>query len=538
MTKVPECLKAFVDERLERIHRKSDLQWVLFSTGLDLGVDGADQAIKELEKDPKNFELVCNFRARADLSPHERRCADILFNELKPLHLSPAVNKLHAEIQALETKLSDILNKTRPILRGIEVPTVKIYQELRSNPDRDQRRLAYEAFIPINRILVDNGFLSLIELRRQLAIETANRDFVEYKLNESELSSDLFAGLPDALKARKLGRNKRLSEIGQKYLGISELHPWDESYLSTQIAPLGNAPVDLSQFYPPIGRIFKKFGFDLATLNLTYDIFPRKNKSEWGYNFTLRVGRDSRILTSSDSVYLSYDTLLHETAHGVHFLGLDPENKVLNSAVSGIVAEGFANFFGCQVNSEYFLREIFGAERATREVVNTFHDLRAHQDLSVFRQMCDTLFDQELYRQPLQSLDDINHLRWSLEKELLGKTSGGSEPAWARIIHYTVAPVYLHNYFMGDALDYTLHAQFQAQAGESVSSDPTGYGRFWKSRLLDPSGTLPFGELVQSACGRGIDFSGYLDSCLGLPASSSSQIKNQTPTRLEMTLTS
>ncbi len=63
--------------------------------------------------------------------------------------------------------------------------------------------------------------------------------------------------------------------------------------------PSLNATVDMSNFYNVIRDFFINFGIDIDEYNITYDIFPQKNKSEWGgYNFPIETRKDSRILAN------------------------------------------------------------------------------------------------------------------------------------------------------------------------------------------------------------------------------------------------
>ncbi len=65
-------------------------------------------------------------------------------------------------------------------------------------------------------------------------------------------------------------------------------------------------------------------------------------------------------------------------------------------------------------------------------------------------------FEQALYKNPEQ---DLNTLWWDLvEKyQLIKRPTGRSESDWAAKIHFTMAPVYYHNYMLGELLASQFH---------------------------------------------------------------------------------
>ena len=112
-------------------------------------------------------------------------------------------------------------------------------------------------------------------------------------------------------------------------------------------------------FFAPIEKLYARFGFDFTDKNITFDIFPRENKSEWGYQFTLDPGKDSRILANVDNQYQHFFVLLHEAGHAIHFNSVDAEDKLMMSGISGIISEGIANLFGYMAQDEIFYGDFF-----------------------------------------------------------------------------------------------------------------------------------------------------------------------------------
>lgn len=135
--------------------------------------------------------------------------------------------------------------------------------------------------------------------------------------------------------------------------------PWDLLYIGAQIVPQLNQVVDMSKYYEVLKDFFLKFGIDISKYNITYDLFLRKNKSEWRYSFTIRLGKDNRVLANVENRYHEYGVLLHETGHVIHSFMLDPDDILLNMGISGIISEGFANLWGNFLYEKIFYQQFF-----------------------------------------------------------------------------------------------------------------------------------------------------------------------------------
>jgi peptidyl-dipeptidase A len=78
--------------------------------------------------------------------------------------------------------------------------------------------------------------------------------------------------------------------------------------------------------------------------------------------------------------------------------------------------------------------------------------------LLIFSRWCQVMlrFEKSMYENPDQ---DLNKLWWDLvEKyQMVRRPSGRSEPDYASKIHVVSAPVYYHNYMMGELFASQLH---------------------------------------------------------------------------------
>lgn len=484
----------------ERGNRLSRLEWVQYTTGFDFGVVQAEREYTAVLKDRKNFRTIERLRQR-NLDPLDRRRLEIIYLHFKPFHLSAKLNKLDDRIRAKTVELSQVLNNFRFRLDGREVRGTEIAQILRSEPDRKRRRQAFLARSQINQPLVKAGFLDLIKMRRDFAHLYGARDFVAYMLERNELEDRVFDRWPEQAAELRPAREKMNAELGRRYLGDERVMPWDTAYIEYRLAPQLDLPVDLAGFYRPLRQFFLILGFDLDRYDITYDLFPRKHKSEWGYNFTIEEGRDSRVLANMEGRFHELGVLLHETGHALHSYLLDPEDIMLNLGISGIVAEGLANLCGDLQYHRRFFSLFF--QQGLREMEDSLSGLQKYEKANAFVAMSGILFDQELYRREIESLEDIHQLYWRIHAQILNEAPYAEQPVWAYRIHHTTHPIYLHNYFLGDLTNQMLREVFcRRHRIDDPLEKPRQFGRFLYQEVIKPSGRYPFLDLFEKISGR------------------------------------
>ncbi len=480
--------------------RASRLSWTQYTTGFDFGVVQAQEDATAVLRNEDHYRTVLEHRQR-DLSPLDRRRVELSYQGFKQYHISEEFNRLESAVRAKRNALSQLLNAHRVRLGGREVRSTEIAQILRSSPDRALRKKAFLARTQVNRPLVEAGILDLIRLRKELAAVYGAQDFVAYQLEMAELSPRVFDGWEEQAARLRTRYQEVCAALGHTYLRDERVMPWDTAYLAARLAPQLDHPVDMSGFYEIIRDLFHAMGFDISKYNITYDIFPRRNKSEWGYNFTIERGRDSRVLANVEGRYQELGVLLHETGHAVHSFCLDPDDILLNMGVSGIVSEGLANLFGSLLYHRACYRRFFRG--GLRRVEADFARLREYNRAGAFTAMAGILFDQQLYRCDLRSLDDVNQLYWDALRRITGERPYASEPAWGFRIHYTTHPIYLHNYFLGDLTNKMLKQVFCRRHGvDDVMEKPRAFGKFLRKAVMSPSGTWPFLELFERISGE------------------------------------
>lgn len=479
------------------------LGWVQYTTGYDFGVEAEfNKIISELSS-KENFEVIEKNYNQSFSDEKDKRRAEIMYKKFKPFHLSEEINELSVEIEKLTNELSKILNTHRSKINNTEISSVEIAQILSTESNRDKRKDAFLARAQVNKPLVDGGFIELLKLRKEYAKKRGFQDFVELKLTEQDLTPKMFSNWKDQVHRMLPAMNASREKIANKFLNDTVIMPWDEAYISSQIAPSLNAKVDMSSFRTVLRSFFLKFGLDINKYNITYDVFSRANKSEWGYNFPITTGKDSRILANVKNLYREYGVLLHETGHAVHSFLLSPQEVILNDGVSGIISEGIANLFGDFMYEEIFFKDFFNESSNAKE---EFKALNEFSKLNALRAVSTIIFDQELYRNDINSLSDINDLAFRTQKQVLGEEAFGDEYPWGFKIHHTTHPIYLHNYFMGNVTCEMLKKVFYRKYNcSSIMEKPLEFSEFLITSVISPSGLYKYPDLFKRISGE--DFS-------------------------------
>lgn len=481
----------------------SRLDWANYTTGYDFGCAQAYKKIMDELSSDENFDIIEKAYNNPSLNQKQKREAEIMHELFEPFHLSKEVNELSADIEKLTNKLSKILNTHRSILNGTEVSSVEISQILSNEPDREKRKAAFLARTQINKPLVDAGFIELLNLRREYAKKRGFNSFVDMKLSDNELNSEIFKSWIGDVHKILPKMNSAREKAAKKYLNDTVVNPWDESYVLSKMAPSLNKKVDMTEFYTYVRKFFMNFGVDISKYNLTYDIFSRANKSEWGYNFPIATGKDSRVLANVKNQYREYNVLLHETGHGVHSFLLSPDETILNMGVNGIIDEGIANLFGSFVYENIFYKDFFDENSSAKE---EFKTVKEYLSANSLRDVVSILFDQGLYLNDIKSLDDINALAFKTLKNVLNEDAYADQFPWGYRIHHTTHPIYLHNYLMGDVTCEMIKKTFCKKYGcKSVIEKPLDFMDFLKKSVINPSGLYKYPELFKRISGE--DFS-------------------------------
>ena len=166
-------------------------------------------------------------------------------------------------------------------------------------------------------------------------------------------------------------------------------------------------------------------------------------------------------------------------------------------------------FFGRLSANPQWLTEVAGVPKAEIDQVADDCARMLRLEQIVFSRFVQVMlhFERALYENPDQNL---NKLWWDLVERYQGLTplKGRDEPDWASKVHIATAPVYYHNYLMGELLA----SQLVDVIGRKVlkSSDPYSLdfagdprvGKFLIENVFLPGARYPWNEMIRRATGE------------------------------------
>ena len=145
----------------------------------------------------------------------------------------------------------------------------------------------------------------------------------------------------------------------------------------------------------------------------------------------------------------------------------------------------------------------------TRERIEAAASAQQRLAQLVFARWCQVMvrFERALYTDPDGDLDSI---WWDLVErmQMISAPPGRSAPDWASKIHMVSAPVYYHNYMLGELLasqlDRYIHDKVLRAESRSALVAETRVGKYLKERVFDPGKRLPPDEMIRAATGESL----------------------------------
>jgi peptidyl-dipeptidase A len=422
----------------------------------------------------------------------------------------------------LEKSLDTRFNHHRAELDGVRVSDNQIRQVLRASDDGALRRRAWEASKQIGAEVVGE-LLELVRLRNQAAREIGFEHYYAMSLQLDELDEpELFALLDDLEEQTRplfAAYKQRLdARLGRRFgVAVDELRPWHYSDPFFQEAPV--AELDLDRLFADRSPVevargfFAAIGFETDDILRRSDLLEKPGKSQHAFCISIDKLRDVRVLCNLRPNEFWMGTLLHELGHAVYDQAIDLALPFpLRSPAHTLTTEASAMLFGRLSKNAAWLARYVGVPEREADRIGAAGAAAVRDHLLVQARWCLVMSHMEraLYRDPDGDLDG---LWWDLVHRFQGvrPPEGRRAPDWASKIHFSVAPVYYHNYMLGEIAA----SQIQATLLETVLG---GGGDAWKrfvsspavgahltERLYRPGRSTDWRAAMLRTCGRALD---------------------------------
>ena len=516
------------EERLTPVERAADAAWWnLATSGTEEAQEefvGAGKEYNGLFSDRDEYEMLRGLHEDLDAveSLLLRRRVEVLYRTFEERQ---GDGETLGRIEELEAEANAIYGNHRSVVGGEKLGENEIRDLLRSSEDEDLRREAWEASKSVGRE-VEGTVRELARLRNQLASEQGYENYYARSLKLQEIETGELAGIMDELASATDAPFQRLkngidAKLRRKF-GVDEVMPWHLSGPFFHRAP-DVAGVDLDGYF--VGRdleeltrrTFDGLGLDVRCVISKSDLYEREGKSQ--HAFCTRIGReypyDVRVLANVRPDANWMDAMLHEFGHAVYDRHVNPRLPyLLRTYAHANTTEAIALMMGALIDDPGWLRSVVGA--APEDVDRDAAKLATHR--RVGRMILTRLvlimyhFEQALYADP--DREELNSVWWDLVERFLyiERPPGRDEPDWAAVIHVAVAPVYFHNYMLGELISAQLRNYLESHITQGPFYENEVAGRYLLESFFGPGARENWRDTVLRATGEPLNPEHFVNS--------------------------
>jgi peptidyl-dipeptidase A len=262
---------------------------------------------------------------------------------------------------------------------------------------------------------------------------------------------------------------------------------------------------------------YDSLGLDVRGVMAQSDLYGRAGKNQ--HAFCLSVGReypyDVRVLANIRSDAYWMDTMLHEFGHAVYDRYINPRLPYfLRTIAHTCTTEAIALMMSSLSGDPGWLETVAGVPE--EEVRGDLDALAARRraDRLVFTRWALVMFnfERELYADP--ESEDLNALWWDLVERLqvVKRPPGRDEPDWAAKIHVAVAPVYYHNYVLGNLISAQLRNYLETHVTHGPFYENEVAGRYLVEAFFGPGARETWQDTVLRATGESLDPGYFVNS--------------------------
>jgi peptidyl-dipeptidase A len=458
------------------------------------------------------------------------RAIDVLYLTYLEKQVDPALlKKMVEKSNAVEKAFTNFRAK----VDGKELTDSEVKRVLKESKDSERRQATWEASKAVGK-RIEADLKELVRLRNEAAIKLGFKNYHALQLYLNEQNGDdllkLFDELDDLTREpfRKAKEEIDVKLASNCNITVHQLMPWHYHDPFFQEAPAVFA-TDLDAAYksadlPQLCRDFYAgVGLPIDDVIARSDLKERKGKNPHAFCTDIDRQGDVRVLANVVQNERWLATLLHEFGHSVYSSKNIPGSLpyVLRLESHILTTEGVAMMFEKLSKRRAWLEKM-GGKVADPAAFDDTAAKTQRAELLIFSRWCQVMlrFEKAMYENPDQ---DLGKLWWDLvEKyQLIKRPPGRTAPDYASKIHIVVAPVYYHNYMMGQLFASQVHHAIARDVYEGADPAAVVYvgnkevGAFMKKRVFDPGRTLPWNSLTKHATGAELnakafaaDFSG------------------------------
>lgn len=479
-------------------------------------------AFKELQEIKKNAKIDDKVVSRA---------IDVLYLQYLEKQVDPALLK---QMVAKSNAVEKAFNAFRAKVDGKEMTDNEVRKELKLSRSTPFRRAVWEASKGVG-YAIEADLKDLVKLRNQAAQKLEFKNYHQMMLFLNEQNTDDLMKLFDELdeltkepfRQAKLEIDKVLAFNCN--VKVEELMPWhyhDPFFQQTpSVFPADlDTPFRKADLLKLSGDFYNGIGLPIDDVIARSDLNEKKGKSPHAFCTDIDRAGDVRVLANIQNNEYWMSTLLHEFGHSVYSSKNIPETipYVLRSEAHILNTEGVAMMFERMAKRRAWLEKmnipVVDAKRFEEAGAKTLR-----YQLLIFSRWCQVMlrFEKGMYENPDQ---DLAKLWWDLVSKyqmVRRPPDRGMAPDYASKIHIVVAPVYYHNYMMGELFASQVHHAISKEVYEGADPNNVIYvgnkkvGDFMRKKVFEPGKTMNWNELTKHATGDDLNAKAFAEDFKG-----------------------
>jgi peptidyl-dipeptidase A len=445
------------------------------------------------------------------------RCIDVLYLMYLEKQVDPALLK---KITALANAVEQKFNVYRAKVDGQEMTDSAVRKVLKNSTDSERRRKVWEASKGVGTV-VAGDLKELVKLRNEMAKQLGFKNYHALQLYLNEQNGDDLLRLFDDLDrltrepfaAAKADIDERLAK--NYSIKVTELMPWHYHDPFFQESPAVfeanlDAPFAKADILQLCRDFYAGIGLPIDNVIARSDLFEKPGKSPHAFCTDIDRAGDVRVLGNIVPNEYWMGTMLHELGHSVYSSKNIPKSLpyVVRYEAHILTTEGVAMQFERFSKSRAWLEKMGVKIDDPRAFDETAAKVQRNQ-LLIFSRWCQVMlrFEKSMYEDPDQ---DLNKLWWDLveQYQLVKRPPQRSAPDYGSKIHIVSAPVYYHNYMMGQLFASQVHHTIAKEVYDGADPSTVIYvgdkrvGDFMKKKVFEPGRTLDWQGLTKHATGE------------------------------------
>ena len=445
------------------------------------------------------------------------RSIDVLYLQYLEKQVDPALLKKMVE---LSNNVEKAFNVFRAQVEDRKLDDNEVRKILKTSKDSKRRQAVWQASKKVGAGVAPE-LQELVKLRNQAASQLGFKNYHAMLLFLNEQNGDDIIKLFDQLdeltrepfKAAKAEIDAKLAaDCGVQVDQLMSWHYHDPFFQETPavFAADLDAPYAKADLVQLARDFYAGIGLPIDDVIARSDLFPKDGKNPHAFCTDIDRAGDVRVLANVVNIERWMSTLLHEFGHSVYSSKNIPASVpyVLRAEAHILTTEGVAMMFERMAKRRAWVEKMGLAVADGKAFDQTGAKMLRYQ-LLIFSRWCQVMlrFEKGMYENPTQ---DLNKLWWDLvEKyQMVKRPPNRNEPDYGRKIHIVSAPVYYHNYMMGELFASQVHHAIARDVMNGAAPATVVYagnndvGQFMKKRVFEPGRTLPWNELTRHATGE------------------------------------